>query len=535
VFVQVLVVMLAALALTIVAARRGRQAPLLLAVAGAAISFVPGLPRVQLSPEVILSVVLPPLLFSTTQDSSWRGFVRRWRSITNLGVVLVIVTTVVVALVASLVIPWVTLGLALVLAAVVSPPDAVTAVAIGGRLGLPSRVLNTLKGESLVNDAAALTLFSVTVAQAAGTRTTVENPVLFFLFTSAVGIVVGLLLGRLAVVVRSRLHDASLMTAFAVLLPFTAYALAEVFEGSGVLAVVTAGFVLSRHSLAAVYSTRLSEREVWNLVDVLLEAFVFAYLGLQFHFLLEDAVADGSRAWSLLAAGLVVLAAVVLVRLVWVVGGGFVMRNLLHGRLSVDGKHFSRAEDVVLAWTGMRGVVTLAAAAGIPETTASGAPFPHRADLQVLAFVVAVGTLLLQGSTLPPLIRRLHLDTSEEDRWREAQRRQAQSISREAGLTVLRTERHEAATAVDRRVVDAILQRAEHLWTVRTQEQQENQGASPSARRGVELRRRMIVAQRKALLDAEDTGDLSEDATREALEQLDLDEASLSHRGSPRL
>ncbi|PRY15200.1 cation:proton antiporter [Kineococcus rhizosphaerae] len=531
-FAQLLIVVFAALALTIVAARRGWQPPLLLAIAGAAVSFVPGVPRVELSPEAILTVVLPPLLFSTTQDFSLSGFVRRWRSITNLGVLLVVVTTAVVGLVASLAIPWVTLSTALVLAAVVSPPDAVTAVAIGGRLGLPSRVLNTLKGESLVNDAAALTLFSVTVAAATHSDDDgflPANPVLFFLVTAAIGTAVGFALGHLAAAVRAKLTEPSLMTAFAVLLPFAAYAVAEAVDGSGVLAVVVAGFVLSRHSLSAVYATRLAEREIWNVVDVLLEAFVFAYLGLQFHFLLADAVTDGSRAWSLLAAGLVVLAAVVLVRVAWVLGGGFLMRNLLHGRFSPGGRHYSPAEDVVLAWTGMRGVVTLAAAAGIPED------FPHRADLQVLAFVVAVGTLLLQGSTLPPLIGRLHLDTSRERTWREAERRKAQDVSRASMFEVLRVARDEATDPRERDLVDALLERADRLSRARLAEQEENEGTSPTAARAVEVRRRTLVAQRGALLAAEESGEVSEDAVREALEQLDLDEASLAHRGSPRL
>ncbi|GAA0294483.1 cation:proton antiporter [Kineococcus aurantiacus] len=531
-FAQLLVVVFAALALTIVAARRGWQPPLLLAVAGAAVSFVPGVPDVELSPEAILSVVLPPLLFSTTQDFPLSGFARRWRSITNLGVLLVVVTTAVVGLVASLVVPWVTLSMALVLAAVVSPPDAVTAVAIGGRLGLPSRVLNTLKGESLVNDAAALTLFSVTIASATrdgGEGPLPANPVLFFLLTSAIGVAVGFALGHLAAAVRAKLTDASLMTAFAVLLPFAAYALAEVVEGSGVLAVVTAGFVLSRHSLSAAYATRLAEREVWNAVDVLLEAFVFAYLGLQFHSLLADAAAGGSRTWSLLGAGLVVLAAVVLVRVAWVLGGGVLMRDVLRGRLSPGGRHFTAAEDVVLAWTGMRGVVTLAAAAGIPED------FPHRADLQVLAFVVAVGTLLLQGATLPPLIRRLDLDTSAERAWRRAERRKAQDLSRASVFEVLRAAREEATDPAERHLVDALLERADRLSRVRLAEQEENEGTSPTALRGVQLRRRTLVAQRRALLAAEESGEVGEDAVREALEQLDLEEASLAHRGSPRL
>lgn len=531
-FAQLLVVVFAALALTIVASRRGWQPPLLLAVAGAAVSFVPGVPRVELSPEVILSVVLPPLLFSTTQDFSLTGFVRRWRSITNLGVVLVVVTTAVVGLVASLAVPWITLSMALVLAAVVSPPDAVTAVAIGGRLGLPGRVLNTLKGESLVNDAAALTLFSVTVASAthsAGDHHLPSNPVLFFLATSAIGVATGFALGHVAAWVRARLTEASLMTAFAVLLPFAAYGLAEVVEGSGVLAVVTAGFVLSRHSLAALYATRMSEREFWNILDVLLEAFVFAYLGLQFHFLLADAVTDGSRALELLVAGVVVLAAVVLVRLVWIVAGGFVMRNLLHGRLSPGGRHFTAAEDVVLAWTGMRGVVTLAAAAGLPED------FPHRADLQVLAFVVAVGTLLLQGSTLPALIRHLDLDTSREQAWHEAEHRKAQRIVRNSMVDVLRAAREETSDETERHWVDTVLARADRSAQDRAADAEEVEGRTSRARRAVELRRAVLVAQRQALVAAEESGEVDEDAVREVLEQLDLDEASLVHRGSSRL
>ncbi|MEZ0164629.1 cation:proton antiporter [Kineococcus sp. LSe6-4] len=529
---QQLVVVLAALALTILASRRGWQPPLLLAVAGAAVSFVPGVPRLELSPEVILSVVLPPLLFSTTQDFSFSGFTRRWRSITNLGVVLVVVTTAVVGVVAALAIPWITLSAALVLAAVVSPPDAVTAVAVGGRLGLPARVLNTLKGESLVNDAAALTLFSVTVA--AATRSTGDshlpgNPVLFFLATSAIGVAVGFVLGHLAALVRARLSEASLMTAFAVLLPFAAYGVAEAVEGSGVLAVVMAGFVLSRHSLAALYATRMSEREFWNVLDVLLEAFVFAYLGLQFHSLLTDAVTDGARALDLLVAGAVVLAAVVLVRLGWVVGGGFVMRNLLRGRFSPGGRHFTPAEDAVLAWTGMRGVVTLAAAAGLP------ADFPHRADLQVLAFVVAVGTLLLQGATLPALIRRLDLDTSAERRWREQERDKARDVTRESMVVVLSAAREQTADEAERRWVDTVLARAERAARDRAAESAEAGDGTRRARRAVALRREVLLAQRRALLAAGAAGDVGEDAVREALDQLDLDEAALAHRGSPRL
>lgn len=535
---QLLVLVLAALALTIVADRRGLQPPLVLAVAGIAVSFVPGLPRLEVDGELILSVVLPPLLFSTTTDFSWRSFRRRWRSITNLGVLLVVVTTVVVGFVAAAAVPWITLPTALVLAAVVSPPDAVTAVAIGGRLGLPSRVLTTLKGESLVNDAAALTLFSVTVAHVTGTRTFIDSSVLFFAYGAAVGIGVGYVLARLAHLVRTRIENPTIMTAFAVLLPFTAYAVAEELSASGVLAVVAAGFTLSRRSTTAVYATRLAERQAWNLLDVLLEAFVFAYLGLQVRFLVEDAVAGGSRAWSLLGAGLVVLAAVVAVRAGWILGGGVVMRNLLHGRLSPGGRHFSVREDAVLAWTGMRGVVTLAAAAGIPETLGDGTPFPHRADLQVLAFVVAVGTLLLQGATLPALIRRLGVDAADEQGFRARQRSLARAVVTDSTREVLSRAGREAASPLEERMVKAVLTRVERQVALRAEETEESEAAVQGravALRATQVRQEVITAQRRALLAAQEDGRLVDEVVAEHLEQLDLDEAALAHRGRPRL
>ncbi|WP_167584807.1 Na+/H+ antiporter [Kineococcus rubinsiae] len=535
---QVLLVVLGALALTILADRRGLQAPLVLAVAGAVVSFVPGLPRLELSPDVILSVVLPPLLFSTTTDFSWSGFKRRWRSITNLGVVLVLVTTAAVGALAAWAVPWLTLPLALVLAAVVSPPDAVTAVAIGGRLGLPVRVLNTLKGESLVNDAAALTLFSVTTARVTGEDTVVDGLIPYFLFSAVVGILVGAVLGRLVHLVRTRIESPTTMTAFAVLLPFTAYAVAEALEASGVLAVVAAGFALSRRSVRAVYATRIAERDVWNVLDVLLEAFVFAYLGLQLRFLLEDAAQDGSRTGELLLGGLAVLVGVVLVRVAWVLLGGVLMREVLGGRFSPDGRHYGRREDVVIAWTGMRGVVTLAAAAGIPAQLGDGTPFPHRADLQVIAFLVAVGTLLLQGSTLPRLIRRLDLDVPEERAWQEEQRRRAREVATGSNHRILAAAREQAESAGERQVVDAVAQRMDRLAALREEDADDSDDAVTGRRaatRAVQVRRAMITAQRAALVQAQEDGHVAEDAVRDLLEQLDLDEAALTHRGSPRL
>ncbi len=242
--VQLLLVIIAAIAVTGLAHRKGLQAPLVVVTVGLAASFVPGLPRLELPPDIILGIVLPPLLYSTALEFSFPSFVHNLGPILRLGVGLVVVTAFVTGQVASWVVPGLAFGTALVLGAVIAPPDAVTAVAIGRKLGMPKRVMTILTGESLVNDAAALTLFSVAVAGITGTPTALANPVLYFLYSALVGILVGLLLGILAQLIRRHLQDPGLETVLGLVVPFAAYLLAEELHASGVLAVVLAGFTL---------------------------------------------------------------------------------------------------------------------------------------------------------------------------------------------------------------------------------------------------------------------------------------------------
>ena len=315
---QILIVMIAAIAVTIFAERRNIQPPLLLALVGLAASFIPGLPRLELEPEIILTVVLPPLLFSAASEFSFDSFIRRLGSIFNLGVVLILVTTAIVGGIAAAIVPNMTLSVALLLAAVVSPPDAVTAVAIGRKLNLPGRVMTVLKGESLINDAAALTLFTFAAAAVTGTQLFISNVFLYLLYSAVVGVVVGVLLGVIVHRTRLRMSNSALITVLTVLVPFTAYLIAEELGASGVLAVVAAGFSLGHNSSEAGFAARQQERQFWRTADALLEAFVFAYIGLQMRFVLEDAQHAGFSLPGLLLVSLAVLVAVILVRIAWV-------------------------------------------------------------------------------------------------------------------------------------------------------------------------------------------------------------------------
>ena len=553
---QILLVMIAAIAVTIFAERRNIQAPLLLALVGLAASFIPGLPRLELEPEIILTVVLPPLLYSAATEFSFDSFVRRLSSIVNLGVVLVLVTTFVVGAVSASIIPGMTLAAATVLAAVVSPPDAVTAVAVGRKLGLPSRMMTVLKGESLINDAAALTLFAFATATVTGRHLFIDNGFLYFVYAVIVGIVVGMVIGAIVHRTRLRMTNASLVTVLSVLVPFAAYLVAEEIGASGVLAVVAAGFSLGHNSTEAGYAARIQERQFWRTADALLEAFVFAYIGLQMKFVIDEATATGFSLPELLGLSFVVLVAVILVRIAWVFGTGFVSRwrtrkaremvaRLEAGeeprRLGKAGGRFERRRDMkrrggfdipepfswrenlVIAWTGMRGVVTLAAAAGIPLTTLAGDAFPGREVIQFVAFAVTIGTLLVQGLTLPWLISVLGISDPEEDKYRAAQHAVARDIADAASKAAIAAFRDGQTDPAARAAAEQMLKRAS------VEDAAERQSHTDHDTMVLELGRTVLEARRAALVAARDERKLDDEVLREIMEEIDLQQAVLAN------
>jgi CPA1 family monovalent cation:H+ antiporter len=555
--VELILVVVGAIVVTAIAHRRGLEPALIIVVVGIAASFIPGFEAPELDSHILLTVVLPPLLYSAALDFSFPTFLRNIRPILGLGVGLVVVTAFTVAAVSSwLVVVPLTFGTALVLGAIVAPPDAVTAVAVGRKLGLPRRVMAILTGESLINDAAALTLFSIAVAQVAGSHTFIANPLLLFSYSAVVGPLVGAALGLVTLWIRKRLANPGLETVQGLLVPFGAYIAAEELHASGVLAVVVAGFVVGSGTLGAGYQTRLQERYVWNSVDVLLEAFVFAYIGLHLRFVLEDLREAHESLTEVGVAALIVLAIVMLIRPVSVlimfgrnelsrqvesrlsvpapVGGRGALGTRRRGkpqakwRALIDRRSLSWQENVVVSWTGMRGVVTLAAAAAIPVLTVDGEPFPERATIQAIAFVVSVGTLLIQGWTLPLLIRRLRLSNDESGYERE-ETLKAERVVHDAADEVLTEFRANPPEGLDPRILTEIRN------TIARHSQDADEMPDPEANTlraevFAALYREVLAAQRAALIAERDEGRIEDEAARAMLERLDLQEAGVSAR-----
>ncbi|KGI69051.1 sodium:proton antiporter [Mycolicibacterium rufum] len=556
---ELILVVVGAIVVTAVAHRRGLEPALIIVVVGIAVSFLPGFEAPELDSHILLSVVLPPLLYSAALDFSFPTFLRNIKPILGLGVGLVVVTAFTVALVSSwLVVVPLTFGTALVLGAIVAPPDAVTAVAVGRKLGLPKRVMSILTGESLINDAAALALFSVAVAQVAGSHTFIENPVLLFGYSAVLGPVIGAALGYVTLWIRRRLANPALETVQGLMVPFAAFLVAEEVHASGVLAVVVAGFVVGSGTVDAGYQTRLQERYVWNSVDVLLEAFVFAYIGLHLRFVLEDLREAHESLVEVAVASAVVLLIVLVIRplSVFAMFGRGVLSRQVEKRLSVpipdqggrgalgtrrraavpprwrsriDHRALSWQENVVVSWTGMRGVVTLAAAAAIPATTSVGEPFPERATIQAIAFVVSVGTLLLQGATLPLLIRRLNLSSDDEQAYTLAETEKAERVVHAAADEVLGAFRADPPAGLDPRVlaeIRGIVERHSHD----AEAMPDPDAHTPRAEVFAQLYRDVLSAQRAALIAERDDGTIDDEAVRAMLERLDLQEAGVSAR-----
>lgn len=528
-------VLAGSLALTAIARRYNLSAPLLVVVVALGVALIPGVPRLELEPELVLTVVLPPLLYSTSLESSLTHFKRNLRPIVALGVVLVAVTAVVVAVVVHLLLPDVPFASALVLGAVVAPPDAVTAVAIGRKLGLPRRVMTVLTGESLVNDAAALTLYKVALAAVAGTAGSAGHGVAVFGVATVLGIGVGLAIGALVVGIRRLLDDPLLESAFGIIVPFGAYVTAEhlhpfgeEFSGSGVLAVVAAGLYLGHRSLYASPATRMQDRSVWASIDVLLEALVFALMGLQLPFVLDDAAHAARDNGTLALVALAVLAVTMLVRIPAVALFAYLPKTLrLFGQVR-------RAPDwqtiAVISWTGMRGVVTLAAAAGVPAGT------PGREEIQLFAFAVAIGTVLIQGLTLPPLIRVLKVQDPSETSRDEAEELAAREVAQKAAHARLHEISRDRLAQLDLppEKVQRLKERLERLVDTRYRFAKaaitlsgEDRTGSPQAQ-FAKARRELLITQRKAMIEENRAGRLDDEILGKMLRELDLEELSVS-------
>ncbi len=498
-------------------------APLLLVAAGLVASYLPGVPDYTLEPDIVLPLLLPPLLHTAALDSSYLDLRANLRPVALLSVGYVLFATLAVGWVAHRVVPGLPAPAALVLGAVVAPPDAVAATAIARRLGLPSRITTILQGESLVNDATAITAYRVALAAAVGVGATWADGAREFAVASLGGIGVGLVLMVPIHWLRKHLREPLLQNTLSLLIPFVAYAAAEQVKASGVLAVVVVALYLGHRSWQVDFATRLQEAAVWRMVAFVLESAVFALIGLQLRVVLGGLGSYGptKAAWYAIA----VFLAVVLVRYLWVFPATFVPR-LLSARIREREPDTTWKAPVVVGWAGMRGVVSLAIAFSIPVTTHGGAPFPARNLILFLTFTTVIGTLVVQGLTLPLLIRRLRLPQRDvsADTLAEAQAQSEASAAAEARLDeLLADERNALPQPLADRLRTVLERRRNAVWErLGAVDERTGESVDDTYRR---LAREAIGAEREVFVALRDARRIDDEMLRTLLRRLDLEEA----------
>jgi CPA1 family monovalent cation:H+ antiporter len=397
----------------VLARKVGTPYPIVMVIGGLLLTFLPAIPNITLNPDLIFVVVLPPLLYSSAWNTSWRDFRYNIVSISLLAFGLVAFTVIGVALAAPRVFPGFDWRLGLVLGAIVAPTDAIAATSIARRVGLPAHIVDILEGESLINDATGLLALEFAIGILVHKRIpTISGGLLTLVWLTAGGIAIGLIIGWLVDHFERRIDNAPIEVTISILVPYGAYLAAQAVHASGVLAVVSCGLLLSRRS-AHLFSpsVRIGVWSVWQSLTFILNGLVFVLIGLQFP-AIRSSIHSYSTA-AIITYGAVFSALLILLRLVWVFPGARLAYLLRTRMLHHDERPPVLRQTFVIGLTGMRGVVSLAAALALPTLLVDGSPFPHRDLIICLVFCVILVTLVLQGLTLPPLIRLLGLAGGE--------------------------------------------------------------------------------------------------------------------------
>ncbi|SKA79333.1 sodium/proton antiporter, CPA1 family [Agreia bicolorata] len=498
--------------------RIGWSAPVSLVLVGAVASFVPGVPHLEIEPDLILYGLLPPLLFAAAIRTSFVDVRARRDGILLLSVGLVAFTVVVVGFTAWLIIPAITLAAAFAFGAVVAPTDAVAVTAVAGRLGLPRRLVTVLEGESLLNDATALVALNAAVLA----MVSIINPWMVaadFVIAVVVGVAVGLGVGWVLAKIRQQLRAPVLDTSLSLVTPYLAFIPAQLLHGSGVLAVVVAGLFLGyRSPVIQTAEARIAESINWRTIQFLLENAVFLLMGLALAEIFDGVVDSGPGFWPTVGISAIILLALVVSRVVWMLITTSVYR---FGPQWLRDRGWSWRTGIAVSFAGIRGVVTLAAVFLLPEET------PNREFLQFLAFVVVAGTLV-EGLGLPWLIRRLRLPPPDVDQERgETQRLMVEAQT--AGLELLEQQELEG---VEPRVVERLRTNARFLAEALENPPEADRETRPASYN--RLRRLMVQAERQAVLDARAEGRYQERAVKTTLAFIDAEESALDMHKPPK-
>ncbi|MGP4002823.1 Na+/H+ antiporter [Streptomyces sp. 8N706] len=523
------VLLLGAVVTVPVGDRLGLPAPVLMTLGGVVLALLPFVPNVDIPPAYILPLVLPPVLYASVQRTSWRQFAANKRAIFLLAVALVFVTTAAVAAVAHAVVPGLPIAAAVVLGALVAPPDPVAATAVAGSLGLPRRMVSILEGEGLFNDVTAIVIYHVALAAAISGTFSVPRAAGALVLSAVVAVAVGFALGWAANKLIGLLGDHTLQIGLTLLVPFVSYVLAEEFGGSGVLAVLTTALFLAEYAVDADdVLGRLAGNTFWSVVDTLVTGVAFGLIGLELHHLFGTV---SGRWGQLLGASAAVVGVVVAVRLLWLLPAARIARRMHRRGDIAEDIPMTWRETVVMWWAGMRGVASVALALAIPLTIDGGRPFPAREEILFIAFAVVLATLVLQGLTLPWLVKRLDV-RADTDAEREHERQLALRVAKAAKRRLREIEQVED---VPEELSEQLLRRAYEIGIRISPDIVDDERRETQHKRMARLRRvqriqaEMLSAARHEVLAARSEPGADPEVVDRVLHQLDV----RSLRGAP--
>ncbi|HMH24326.1 MAG TPA: Na+/H+ antiporter [Puia sp.] len=503
--------------------------PVFLVIAGLLISLVPGIPHISLDPDTVFIIFLPPLLYASAWNTSWHDFWLFKRPIALLALGLVIFTAGAVAWMSNRMIPDFSLALGFLLGGIISPTDAVAATGVLAKLKAPKRVVTILEGESLVNDASGLIIFRFALLAIVTGHFALWKAGGSFLLVAGMGVFIGLAIGFIMFAVHKWLPTtANIDTVITLISPYLMYITAEHFHFSGVLAVVSGGLMMSycSHDIFS-YSTRLQSQSVWNILVFLLNGVVFIMIGLQL-----PAIVQGLGEYSLQAAifyGIVISLVTIVIRIIWVFPAAYIPRMLSQSIRKRERRPTWKAVFII-GWSGMRGVVSLASALAIPLSMTGGAAFPHRNLILFITFTVILFTLVLQGLSLPLLMRWLNLEAQENE---SEQTLAIRLRLAKAALDHIETEYADDASSVD--AFHRLKARYERMVEIANKKIQEKDGTEknpPFLPRYRKMLLELVKVQRKELAQMRRDNEFADELIRGKEFELDLEEARFQRLNS---
>ncbi|MBC7848746.1 MAG: Na+/H+ antiporter [Chitinophagaceae bacterium] len=511
--------------LTIISGKLKISYPIFLVLAGLLISLIPGIPSITLQPDLVFLIFLPPLLYAAAWNTSWSDFWKMKRPISLLSFGLVIFTSAAVAYVSHMLIPDFPLAYGFLLGGIISPPDAIAATSVLKGLKVPKRVVTILEGESLVNDASSLIVFRFALAAILTGQFEMSTAAQDFFLVVVAGILIGVAIAYVVYAIHRYFPTTpDIDSAITLITPFIMYITAENFHFSGVLSVVSGGLFLSYRSQEIFsYESRIAFTGLWSTLVFLLNGFVFIMIGLQMPTILNEL--GNFSVWDAIGYGLIISLLTIVIRIVWVFPGAYIPRMLFKSIRNEEVRPNWRGIFLV-AWSGMRGVVSLASALAIPLTLNTGETFPHRNLILFITFTVILVTLVLQGLSLKPLIRFLNIEVNEE-----GEKSQVLKLRIELAETVLTyleinynddVEHHEAYRRVKERY-DRMLETAKRRLE-RKEIVDEDEDFLPQYR---QMLIELVQVRRLALKRFRYSKQFSDELIREREWELDLEEARL--------